>query len=574
MKSAPSKSFKKSSGRSHVPLRFEWWGFGLSACAVFACVLFVYSPALRGEFVFDDLHMPFIDPTALTWPISAWWGVRPLLMTTFWANLHLSGLNPFAYHFVNVVLHTCAGILLFFVVRKILEFAHVEKARLTVLSAFAAAVFLLHPIQTEAVAYVAQRGEDMGAALYFAAFCVFLYRKPGPLSWGRTIAVLALFLAAVITKEHTVTLPALLLLTDYFWNPGFTSEGIKKNWRLYSIIGAGLFGGTAFVWHYITKDGASVGFNLPDFTAAQYLFTQFRVFFAYIGLFVYPFWQTIDYDFTVSRNLLDHGSVIGLIVLLTLVAAAIRYRREFPLATYGFLAFGLLLLPTSSVVPIKDLVVDRRLYLPMIGLLFVVLEFLRRWQVSRNGLIAACTGVCLLLALGSYRRNQKWSNAQALWADAAEKNPDKQRVQFGLAVSQFRAGHCRDSIPHYERAVALGKPDAELLWNLSMAYDCEHQIGKALQVLRSSINLHATAQSWASLGLIEAKNGTLDPALESLDKAEQLDSRYAMTYVYRGGIYQAIGRVKDAAEQYKRALGIDPANAAAVRALRSLSSPK
>ncbi len=549
---------------------FEWWHGALCALGVFVCVLFVYSPALRGQFVFDDLHMPFADPDSYNFPLRTWWGVRPLLMTTYWLNLQFFGREPFTYHLVNVLFHACAGILFFFAVRKILELAHVEERKLSLLAGIVAAIFLLHPIQTEAVSYIAQRGEDMGALLYFAAFCVFLYRKPGPLSWSRTIAVLALFLAAVSTKEHTVTLPVLLLLTDYFWNPGFTFEGIKKNWRLYATVGAGLLGGVAFVWRYISLDASSIGFNLPDFTPAQYLFTQFRVFFAYIGLFVYPFWQTIDYDFPVSKNLLDHGSIVGLLLILFLTAMAFRYRRRFPLAAYGFFVFGLLLLPTSSIIPIKDPIVDRRLYLPVIGLLFVVLELLRRWKIGRNGMIAAASAVCLLLALGSYSRNQKWANAQTLWADAVDKNPDKQRVQFGLASSQSLAGHCRDAIPHYQRALALGKPDPEIYLDLGMAYDCEHQSGKAEEALQHAIDLKATAQAWTSLAFVKAKAGILDEALAALLKAEQLDSRYVLIYIYRGGIFQVIGRLNDAAEQYRRALAIEPANAAALRGLNSL----
>ena len=566
------KVAKKQATPVAVPLAYRWWHGLLLALSVLVCVLAVYAPALRGEFVFDDLHMPFTDSTAINWPLKDWWGVRPLLMTTFWANLHLFGRDPFTYHLVNVIFHGCAGMLFFFVAKKILTFARVETEKLTPLAAIAAAVFLLHPIQTEAVAYVAQRGEDMGALLYFASFCVFLYRKRGPLFWGRTFAVLALFLAAVITKEHTVTLPALLLLTDYFWNPGFTLEGIRKNWRLYATVGLGLVGGLAFLLRYLGRDSTSIGFNLPDFTPAQYLYTQFRVFFSYIGLFVYPLWQTIDYDYTISRNLLEHGSVFGLIAIVILAAAAVYYRKQFPLASYGFFVFGLLLLPTSSIVPIKDPIVDRRLYLPIVGLLFIMLEFLRRWKISRSGLIAIGTAVCLLMAAGSYRRNQKWASALALWADAAEKNPDKRRVQFGLAVAQFMKGRCREAIPHYERAIALGTPDPQLYLNIGMAYDCEHQTGKALDALQHSIDLQASAAAYASKAFVEAKTGTLDVALEALQTAERLDPNYAMTYVYRGEIYQAIGRVKDAAAQYGRALAIDPTNAAALHALASLNS--
>ena len=547
-----------------------WLRYALSFFAVFVCAFIVYSPSLEGQFVFDDLNMPFVDPNARSWPLKMWLGIRPLLMTTFWANLHLSsGKNTFAYHAVNVALHAIAAILLFFVLRRLLEWAKTPNR--DVFAAFGAAVFLLHPIQTEAVSYVAQRGEDMGACFYFAAFCIFLYRKPGPISWPRALSIAALYGTAVITKEHTVTLPALLLLTDYFFNPGYSFEGIKRNWRLYSLIATGFFMAMGLALYYLTGDKVSVGFQLPEFNGAQYLFTQFRVFFAYIALFIYPLWQTIDYDFPISKSLLDPGSLTSLAALLALLYAAFRYRRRFPLAAFGFFAFGALLLPTSSVIPIRDVIADRRLYLPMIGLLLITIEFLRRWNPGRTALIATFSCISALMAFGSYQRNEKWKSAVSLWADAVEKNPDKARVQFGLAATEFMAKRCHESIPHYERAIELTKkPDYQLQMNLGLAEQCDNHPQEAITALRKSIAIQPSAQAWSSLGLVEAQQGHLDEALEALKQAEAVKSNYVMTFIYRGGILQAAGRIPEATAQYQHALDLEPGNEVAKGALAQI----
>ncbi len=543
--------------------------------AVYACAFFVYSPALNGEFVFDDLHMLFVDPNAMTFPLHVWWGVRPLLMTTYWANLHLAtGPGTFAYHAVNVFFHATAAIFLFFVLRRILQWASPDAgnadSRLDLLAAFGAAVFLLHPIQTEAVSYVTQRGEDMGAMLYFAAFCVFLYRKPGPVSWPTTAAIVALYGAAVVTKEHTVTLPALLLLTDYFFSPGFTFAGIKRNWRLYLTLGICFLIGIVMVLRLLKADTKSVGFQLEDFNAFQYLFTEFRVFFVYIGLFLYPLTQTIDYDFSISKTILDHGSIIALALILFFAVAAFLYRRNFPLASYGFLAFCILLLPTSSIVPIRDPIADRRLYLPIIGLLLISIELLRHLRIGRTALIAVLSVICLLLGAATYRRNEKWSTAIALWDDAAEKAPNKSRVQFGLAASEFLAKRCRESIPHYQKAIALSKPDYQLYMNIAMAYNCDHQPAEAVEYLRKSIQTKPTAQSWASLALVQAQQGQLDEPMEALKQAEVIDPRYPLTYVFRVGLLQATGRTQEAIAQFQHALDLDPNNYMAKSALNTL----
>jgi tetratricopeptide (TPR) repeat protein len=576
-----SKRDRKAARRAETFLPIEtgpvWWHYCLGAFAVLFCAFQVYAPALHGEFVFDDLHMPFLDPNAGGWPLKLWLSVRPFLMTTFWANFRLSGTNPYPYHVVNVFLHACAAMVLFFVVRRILELAEVGQDRRTLLAGFATAVFLLHPMQTEAVSYVTQRGEDLGALFYFAAFCAFLYRREHAVSWPTTAIVMALFGLAVTTKEHTVTLPALLLLTDYYWNRDsegrrFTLAAARGNWRLYAITAAGGLAGALFVWRYISRDTTSIGFQLQDYTWSQYLFTQFRAFFAYIGLFLLPIWQSIDYDFAVSHNLLEHGAALWLAGILCLGALAVFYRRRFPLASYGFFVFILLLLPTSSVIPLKDALADRRLYLPMIGLLFIALEILRAWEPSSRVLIATCTAVCLLLAVAAYRRNEKWSTALLLWADAADKVPNKPRVQFGFGVSQFFAGHCHEAIPHYEKAIALAKPDFTYYMNLGMAYDCDQQPEKAIQALKHSVEINPTAKTWANIALVQAKMSNTPAAMEALEKAQGLDPNLALVYLYRGGIYHAMSRWQDAADQYGHALALEPLNEGARNGLQAVQA--
>jgi len=539
----------------------------------YLCAYAVYLPALNGEFVFDDLHGLFLDRNALTLPLPVWWNVRPLLMTTYWANVHLSpGNSPFSYHVVNVFFHGTAAIFLFFVLRRFYDLAVGSDSSGTrdILAAFGTAIFLLHPIQTEAVAYIAQRGESMGAMFYFTALCVFLYRRSQPVSWRVTAAIVCLYGAAVTAKEHTVTLVAIILLADYFFNPGFNFEGIKRNWRLYSAFGLCAAVGLIFVAKLLKMDTTSVGFHLESFTAAQYLYTEFRVFFVYLGLFIYPLTQSIDYDFEISKSLFDHGSIVALGAILLLSGAAVFFRRKFPLAAFGFLSFVLMLLPTSSVVPILDTVADRRMYLPMFGLILIVMEAARHLRISRLALVAAATAVCIPLAIGAYKRNEKWSSAIALWADAAEKAPNKSRVQFGLADSELLAGRCHDAVEHLRKAIALSKPDFQLYMNLGMAYNCDRQYVEAERSLRKSIELKPSAQAWASLAIVVAQQGEVDAPFQYLSRAEQLDPSFPMTFIYRGEIFQATHRNEEAVGQFRHALVLDPTNTAAKAALQML----
>ena len=220
----------------------KWWYYALGGFAALVIAFIIYGPAINGPFVLDDLYLPFMSPAAAAMSARSWLSVRPLLMATFWFNYSTSGVEPYWYHWVNIVLHSIDAVLIYAVVRRFLTFVAEIGSRRELLSLFAAGVFLVHPVQTESVSYVASRSESLSVLFFLAAFAIFLYRRREAVSVGETVAILFLFGAAALTKEHTVVLPVLLLLTDYYFNPGFTLEGIKRNWKLYVPIAAGGFG--------------------------------------------------------------------------------------------------------------------------------------------------------------------------------------------------------------------------------------------------------------------------------------------------------------------------------------------
>jgi len=231
----------------------------------------------------------------------------------------------------------------YLIVRRLLEWARFAEPRRGLLAGFAAAVFLLHPIQTEAVAYLAGRSECLSVMLAFAAFAIFLYGGKTETRWGVVFLVLILFGAALLAKEHIIALPALLILTDYWWNPGFSLRGVWRNWRLYGALAVGAAAGLSMFWGPIFH-ATSAGFGLR-FHLYQYFFTQCRALFVYAGEFVLPVRLTADWDFPISKTIFDHGAIAGLIALVALAAAAWHFRRRFPLASYGFFAYLILMAP-------------------------------------------------------------------------------------------------------------------------------------------------------------------------------------------------------------------------------------
>src|ERR1019366_1405626 len=144
-----------------------------------------------------------------------------------------------------------------------------------------------------------------------------------------------------------------------------------------------------WVFRGLITNATSAGFGLKEFTWYQYFFTQCRALWVYIGLFLLPVNLSADWDFAISRTVLDKGAIAGLVALVAVAAAAWHWRRRFPLAGYGYFAFLVLMAPTSSILPIKDPVAERRLYFAILGLLLILVDALARLRVERKALAVA-----------------------------------------------------------------------------------------------------------------------------------------------------------------------------------------
>jgi len=547
------------------------WHYWTALGAAFLAVCIVYWPAVDGPFVFDDLYLPFTAPEFANASLWHWVrGVRPLLFFTFWINHRISGMDTFSYHFLNLLLHLGAGAFSFLIVRKFLDRIGESGWKRDGLAAFAAGLFLLHPLQTESVAYVASRSETLSVMLFYAAFSLFLYRRSEAIGWLESLGVLALFAAAASTKEHAVVLPALLLLTDLFWS-GW--RGIRRNWRVYALLALAGAAALRMVWRLLHGNNTA-GFSVRAFTWAQYFWTQCRAIWLYIRMFLLPYGQNVDHDFAVSRTPLDQGAIFGLAALLLAVAAAIYYRRRFALASYGFLAFLLLLAPTSSFVPIADVVAERRVYLPFIGLLLVVVEFARRWKAPPTRVAATLAGILAVMAVVTYNRSAVWGDAETLWKDAVSKSPHKARPHVQLGFLYFTEQHCAAALPEFEAAAKYERPTYPLLVDWGMDYECLGRHDEAIDRLRRATLHRGDADTWSMVAWACLRAGRNDEAAQALDTAERLNPRFPMIYAYRGDLDAARNDLAGAANEYRHALRLDPANDVAQEGLARLGAAR
>jgi len=532
-------------------------------------VFWAYAPAMHGGFLFDDTFQQFALPAASS-PLASWIGpVRPVLMFSYWINSQISGQDTYSFHVFNVLFHCFTTFLIFAIVRRLVgRLTGLPNQTRDLLAAFAALVFLLHPAQTESVAYIAGRSESLSSLFAAAAYAIFLYRPRAAVSWVTSAALLSLFALAVFSKEQAIVLPALFLLTDVWLNPGQAFRAIRGNWRLYLPIAAVGLAAVAVFRNLIMSigtgsGGGSAGFGMKDLTWYQYLFTQFRAVFVYIGTFLFPVHLTLDWDFPISKTILDHGSIIGLVVLAALAAAAWHFRRRFPLAALGYFVFLLLLSPTSSILPIRDPVAERRMYLPMLGLLLILVDFLSRLTVhtkapDRNRLAAACLVLLLVAAAVTHARAEVWSGPVPLWEDTVRKSPNKARDRLQLALAYYDQGSFDRASAEYQKAAELAPPDYNLLLDWALAYDGLNQPEMALAKLQQAAAMEPTAHVYSQIGMVYGKRRQWKEAMEALDMAEKIDPTFAMTYYYKGVVHLSLTDFTAAAAEFAKALVQDP----------------
>jgi predicted negative regulator of RcsB-dependent stress response len=535
--------------------------------AVAIAVILAYLPALRGPFLFDDLTIQALRAKTFEWHVYST-GIRPLFYISLLFDRTVLGFgdDAFGYHVVNLVLHLANGLLLFLVLRRWTgTIGGVEDASREWLAAAGAALFLLHPMQTEAVSYIASRSEALSVFFAYGALVLFAGREEEGVSWPRAAGILALFLLAAATKEHVFAAVGVMLLADWYWRSEFSLRAMARDWRLFGPMIAGGLAAAFYLWG-ILKGNLTAGLSAQGTTPLQYFATQCKVIWHYVRLIALPFGQNIDHAMPLSRPFGDAASVLGAVMLIATAAAAFVMRKKAPLASFGWLAFLILLTPTSSFVPIADAMAERRVYLPFVGIALIAAQVLLRIQPAKRAMFAAAGVAALCLGL-TWQRNQVYTSAEAMWSDSAAKNPANGRAQFQYAHALYALGRCQESSEHYALAAKNGVTDYTLYLDWSLALDCSGKTGEALTLLLGVPGNETESHLRATIGMFHAKRGENEKALAAIDQAIAIDGAFDMAHAYRGNVLLATGKREEAAVSFQRALALNPENPVARQGL-------
>ena len=490
--------------------------------AAFAVGVHLYAPAVDSPFVFDDFAVPLDEPPHNL--LACVSGVRPLLMLSYWLNGAMWGNSPVGYHFCNLVIHAVNAGLVFLVLAKLLALSGVTNTHATrVAAVLGAAVFFIHPLQTESVAYITGRSESLASLFVLLAYVVFLYRRQESISWLETAVVITLFAFGVSTKENAVCLVGMLVLTDVYWPRTSSMQGLRNNWKLYAALALGAALAAWKVFRVLAAS-TSAGFSIPEATWYQYGFTQARAFFTYLQLAAIPAGQSIDHAYPVSHNILEHGAIIYLAALAALIAVCFVWRKRYPLACFGFFLTLIILAPTSSIVPISDPVAERRMYLPLLGLILIGFEIAGHVRVRRftgytilGVILAGFYALC-------YHRNLLWAEPSQLFLDAAAESTNG-RPYLNMVKVLAEEHRCNVAIPYLQQAEQR-LPDnynVELAWG--RAWECMGQPRKALDKLLRVALLWPSSDVYTMIGCLYGEMGRPVQAGLALRKAVALDSR-------------------------------------------------
>lgn len=543
--------------------RFEGSRFHLPALAIIICLgLIAYSNTFLSPFHLDD-KTSIIDNQAIRnlSHLQDIWNFLPrrfVLYLSLAVNYHFGQLHVFGYHLFNLAIHLSSAAFVYWFVlltfsTPALKNQDIAKFK-NFIAAFSALIFVSHPIQTQAVTYIVQRAASMSTLFYIASLCLYirsrLVKKRASFFY---IASILLGIVCMFTKEIGITLPLIL----WIYEMTFLRKGNDTSWKrfapfLFMILIIPLT-------MLITERGRAP--EMGAISPLTYFLTQLKVVCAYIGLLFLPLHQTIDHDIPISKTIFEPATFLSLLCSLGILWWIIRIYVKHRLLCFSVLWFFVTLLPESSFLPIQDVMVEHRLYLPSVGFsLFVTsgLFYLLK-EISLKIAMIILTLIVLIFSLMTFERNMIWKDDLSLWDEAVHQSPHKARPYTNRGSNYGQRGNFALAIADFNRAIDLDPRNLESYDNRGMMYFAQGNLIQAIEDFNKEIEINPhSASAYNNRGFIYYTQGNFDQALLDFNKAIEIYPHYARPYNNRALIEYAQGRLSEALEDENRATSLDP----------------
>ncbi len=528
-------------------------------------VVAAYWPSLRGGFIWDDdahvtrPELRSLEGLGRIWAeVGATQQYYPLLHSAFWLEHRLWGDHVLGYHLVNLAQHFAAAVLVMAIVRRLLLARNVPWADGA--AWLAGALFALHPVHVESVAWITEQKNTLSALFYLAAMLVYLSFDSAR---SRGVYALAtfLFICGLLTKTVTATLPAALLVIFWWQRAGLSWK--KDVLPLLPWCALGAAGGLFTAWVERNLIGAKG--EAFDLSLLERFLLGGRVVWFYLAKLAWPAELTFIYPrWTVSASV--WWQWLFPLGALALAGGAWLWRAKSRAPLAGLLFFVGTLFPVLGMFNVYPFlfsyVADHFQYLASLGVLTLIAAAVAivAWR-GPAGFIRGAVLAALPLALGALTFNQArlYRDVETLYTTTIARNPACWMAHNNLGVVLRDRARPEEAMEHYRRALALRPAFPEAHNNLGAALSAADRHDEALAHFDEALRLRpANPEALAGAGAALSALGRHREALEKLDLALRYDPKSAALHAASGVALRAAGRAPEAAEAFRRALALNP----------------
>jgi tetratricopeptide (TPR) repeat protein len=553
----------------------------LGVCVFLATIIWaVFGRTLHYGFVnYDDDLYVYENPEvargltsngilwAFTHVYAANW--HPLTWMSLMLDGQFHGLNAGGYHLTNILLHTLAAILLLLVLRQMTGSLW--------RSAFVAAVFAIHPLRVESVAWVAERKDVLSGVFFMLTLGAYVHYARRSWSAGRYGLVVLLFALGLMSKPMLVTLPFVLLLLDW-WplnrmradaarQPVFRLDGwlIPRRVILEKLPLLGLVAASCAATLFAQTEAVE---SLEDVSMPLRVANALVSCVAYIGGMFWPSRLAIFYPFPPKVELMRE-MIPAAILLLFISGGVFVLRKTRPYLLVGWLWYLVMLVPVIGILQVGSQArADRYTYLPQIGLYVLVAwsaaELCAGWR-HRRVLLGGCS-MAILAALIFCARAQTsyWRSSESLWTHALACTTSNVFAENNLGAELLQKGAVDEAIAHLQKASQINPDDALACYNLGNALLRKGNVDEAIAHYQKALQINPDyAHAHYSLGNALFKKGNVGEAISHYQKALQINPDYADAENNLGNALRQKGSVDEAISYYQKALQTNPDSAQA-----------
>lgn len=495
---------------------------------------------IRHEIMPDGLRWAFDTTYAEFW--------HPLTWISLMFDYQLYGLRAGGYHLTNVILHLLSALLLFWLFNRMT--GAIWK------SAFVAALFALHPLRVESVAWIAERKDVLSAFFLMLTLCLYVYYTEKPVI-RRYLPVLLCFACALMSKPIVVTLPIVMILLDYW--PLQRHKSRKSHlvrWQLREKIPFFILSAVVAIITFYAQYRTSVLPFSDLFSLSSRLYNAPVFFMTYLEKTFWPHDLAILYTYLNIMPLWQFLSALFLMIIVSIVIiASVKY---LPYLFVGWFWYAITILPVIGIIPVGDPMADRYIYLPSIGIAIMLAwgipHLIKSEGLRKKVLFPAAITVMAISSFLAWHQCGYWKNSIELFNRALRLTKDNHMAYYGRGAAYDKLGQHQCAIDDYKKAIEINPHYTEAYNNKGVAYIKLNRYQNAIDDFNMAISLKQDyAIAYLNRGIAYTKLGQYLHAVEDLNQAIHLQPSDSHAYQNRGIIYFMQGNIEIGCHDFQKA---------------------